>query len=416
MIKFITNENQIQGLNGKTIIVIPAIDTQTHFVYEDITLLYILDLDSNDEFIININHPDVEKYEKADYSISSKLTFTANKKTLYHKNIISDESIDVNFFLYPANHAQFELTEYIPKQYYLHRSRFVDWKTYPLSILIKMCQQAAYDIKQYIHTYSYFIDDIQKFDVLYYNSLFKTEINPFEFDYDSIYSNYNPYTLTNRPTNSSFGINLSALSKKDETRTKLKSLYNNKLVQFDYSSFHVYLLTKMLNFSLPKDRDIYLFLNEQYKFSNETERSKIKLDFFKYIYGTKTYDTEISVYINKFKTNLFNFFVENGFVYSFFMNRKILYQYNNDVQSNKLFNYYLQNAETEYNLLKMLKINELLQKTDVKLILYTYDSFLFEVPHDKLDFIETIKSLLEEDEIPVNVQIGDNYAFLNDIY
>lgn len=411
MIKFITNEHELEELNNKNFIAIPIIDAQSHFSFEEITAIYMLDFDNDDEFVININHPDMQTYIGNSIKLNCNLLFTANKKTLYHKNIITSNSIDANFFIYPATHKQFDLTDYIPTHYYLYRSRFVDWKTYPLSILIKMCQRAAYDLKECINPYSFFIHDLKLFDSLYYDTLFKTELNTIEFDYDLIYSNYNPYTLTNRPTNSSFGINLSALSKKDNTRAKLKSSANKKLVQFDYASFHVYLLTKMLNFNLPIDRDIYIFLNEKYQFSSEIDRSKIKLDFFKYIYGIKVYDTEISLLINEFKNELLHFFNENGYVHSFFLNRKVFYQYNTEVQSNKLFNYYLQNAETEYNLLKIAKLYELIKNTDINILLYTYDSFLLEIPENKLHMVEIIKQLLEEDNIPVTIQIGDTYAF-----
>lgn len=413
MIRFIENNDQLKELENKKIIIVPVVDSAVHFMYESVLLFYILDIESKDEWVLNVKHPDVLKYAGTIIEFNSDFIFAVNKKTLIYNKHIPFNAIDVNFLIYPDTHKQFNFYDYIPTHFYLYKNRFTEWTVYPLSILIKMCQDAAFDVLQYINAHVSYISDIKKFDSLYYMSLFNTESNAFEFKGDIVYSNYNPYTLTNRPTNSSFGINFSALSKKDNTRVKLKPLdENKKLVQFDYSSFHVYLLTKMLNFVLPTNVDIYLFLNEQYKFSEKSDRSDIKLDFFKYIYGTTKYDTDLSNLIYEFKQDLYNFFKDNGFVYSFFTNRKIFFNVSPDIEPNKLFNYFLQNAETEYNLLKILKLNNICSSdASVNLILYTYDSFLFEIPSNDTEVIDTIKSILEEDGIPTTVQIGDTYAF-----
>lgn len=376
------------------------------------------DVNTKDEYVVNIKHPDYILYDGELQLINAEQILTTNKKTLVHRNILSSNSIDLNFIIYPKKHKKFELSEYIPSSYLIFQNRFVEWNVYPLSILIQMCRRIAKEMTEYYDQYKEFLNEIIKIDSLYYETLYKTEINRIEFDYDVIYSNYNPYTLTNRPTNSSFGIHLSALSKKDNTRTKLKSAYDKrKIMQFDYSSFHVYLLTKILNFKLPENTDIYLHLNSLYEYSSKTSREEIKMDFFKYIYGTGDYNSELSIIINKFKESLFSYYNKHGYVYSFFLKRKIFF--NSEVtitQSNKLFNYYLQNAETEYNLIKIRHILAMLENKDCNLLLYTFDSFLFDYDEKDSDLILEIKNLLEIDGIPVTVQIGDDYGNLNDIY
>ena len=417
MISFIEDNTQLLELNDKNVIVIPIIDEKIHFLYEDITAIFLLDVDSKKEYMINIKHPDYIIFNGQLNTIECKLAMVTDKKTLINKNMISSNSVDMNFLIYPEHHKTFEFHSYVPKSYLLFQNRFVNWSVYPLTVLIKMCQLAGYDMFLYYKKHIEFIKEIQKIDNLYYNSLFNTEITPLEFNYDLIYSNYNPYTLTNRPTNSSFGINLSALSKKDDTRSKLKPINKeNKLVQFDYSSFHVYLLTKILDFELPVGTDIYLYLNEQYKFSSKNDRNDIKMDFFRYIYGTREYESKLSKIINNFKDNLFAQFQNDGYVVSFFLKRKIFFNTKNIDQSNKLFNYYLQNAETEYNLLKIQSILNQLKTTQSNLILYTYDSFLFEINKDDIQVLTKIKDILQEDGIPVTTQIGSNYKDLTDIY
>lgn len=417
MITFIKNKEELENLSKRELIVIPIIDEKVHFSYENITLIYLIDIKSNEEFVINLTHPDYKTFDGNYIHISAELLLTTNKKTLLYKDIIDQNSIDINFIFYPHNHKHFDLSNYIPKSYFIFQSRFVDWKIYPLSIIIQICRDVGKDmLALYLHNQQY-ISDVKKIDNLYYNTLFKTELNPFEFQYDIVYSNYNPYTLTNRPTNSSFGVNFSALSKKNDVRTKLKSLKQDyNLAQFDYSSFHVFLLARMLNFDLPKNTDIYLYLNEKYKFSDKEIRNDIKADFFKYIYGTKEYSSELSDIINKFKLDLFNEFQANGYIYSFLLKRKIFFNQADITQSNKLFNYYIQNVETEFNLLKLTELLDNLKNDNCSILLYTYDSFLFEYDKNDTNLIDKIQGILQKDGIPVTVQIGTNYGNLNDIY
>lgn len=417
MITFIKNEQELEFLNKRQLIVIPIIDEKVHFSYETVTFIYLMDITSKEEFVINISHPDYKLFSGNSVYIPSDLILTTNKKTLYYKNIINQNSLDINFIFYPNKHKHFDLADYIPKSYFIFQSRFVNWEIYPLTILIQMCKEVANDINKLYVANKEYIFDIKKIDNMYYNTLFKTELNPFEFQYDIVYSNYNPYTLTNRPTNSSFGVNFSALSKKNDVRTKLKSLKPNyNLAQFDYSSFHVFLLAKILNFNLPQNTDIYLYLNQKYRFSDKTVRDDIKADFFKYIYGTGEYDSELSDIISRFKLNLFTEFQNNGYINSFILNRKLFFNQKGITQSNKLFNYYLQNIETEFNFIKLMEILTELENEKCDILLYTYDSFLFEYDKTNTDIIYKIQDILQRDGIPVTVQVGDNYGNLNDIY
>jgi hypothetical protein len=413
---FIETPDELEILTNKRIIVVPVVDGKQHFIYEMAVLIYIIDVDSHEEYVINLTHPDYTSYAGPLPNMTNAFVLGLNKKFLYHNKVVSDNSVDLNFFIYPDKHKKFDFYEYIPKPYLIYQNRFVEWKTYPLSILIKMCNDVALEMLAYVNKFDDYLLEIKKFDNLYYNSLFKTETNIFEFDNDGVYSNYNPYTLTNRPSNSSFDINLSALPKKGNIRDKIKSSTNKKLVQFDYTSFHVYLLTKMLNFELPNNIDIYLFLNDAYNFSSKTDRDEIKMDFFKYIYGKTEHNSDLSNIISDFKHTLFEYYKNNGHVISFFLKRKIFFNNHDIDQSNKLFNYYLQNAETEYNFLKIQEIIERIPSQEANLFLYTFDSFLFEFNDNNPDIIYKIKQLLEKDGIPVTTKVGSTYGNLIDIY
>ncbi len=78
----------------------------------------------------------------------------------------------------------------------------------------------------------------------------------------------------------------------------------------------------------------------------------------------------------------------------------------------KLFNYIIQNLETKENIYKILEINKLLSKKKTKLILITYDSFLFDFSkEDDKNTLKNIKTILEGGNMVVKHKYGVNYAF-----
>jgi hypothetical protein len=79
----------------------------------------------------------------------------------------------------------------------------------------------------------------------------------------------------------------------------------------------------------------------------------------------------------------------------------------------KVFNYLLQAFETEVNVEKMRKILDFIKGTGITLDLYTYDSFLFDVPTnvDK-SLIKGLKEIIEEGGFPIKASWGKTYGNL----
>ena len=68
-----------------------------------------------------------------------------------------------------------------------------------------------------------------------------------------------------------------------------------------------------------------------------------------------------------------------------------------NMNKTKLFNYSIQLMETERNMKMMNKLIPMLDSYKSKLILYNYDSLLFDFcMDDKLDFLRSIKNEIEE--------------------
>ena len=77
----------------------------------------------------------------------------------------------------------------------------------------------------------------------------------------------------------------------------------------------------------------------------------------------------------------------------------------------KLFNYVLQNMETSVNIEILFRIFKLLKGRNTKLVLYTYDSFLFDVDESELPVLEQIKQVFEELKLQIKEKNGSTYDF-----
>ena len=77
----------------------------------------------------------------------------------------------------------------------------------------------------------------------------------------------------------------------------------------------------------------------------------------------------------------------------------------------KLFNYVLQNMETSVNIQILYRILKLLKGKNTKLVLYTYDSFLFDVDNSEIEILEQIKEVFNKLKLQIKSKHGFNYNF-----
>ena len=130
------------------------------------------------------------------------------------------------------------------------------------------------------------------------------------------------------------------------------------------------------------------------------------------------------VYINK-KWNEIN---THNLVHTDIYRRKLLFENYEDLNRNKLFNYLIQAYETETNIKKILLIQDYLLNKKTKLVLYGYDSFLFDFSNeDGVETLKHVKKILEDKyDLPINrvdykpyyltkSKMGYNYGEMNDI-
>ena len=82
-----------------------------------------------------------------------------------------------------------------------------------------------------------------------------------------------------------------------------------------------------------------------------------------------------------------------------------------EMKPQKLLNYLLQNLETAMNIRILWEIFKSLKGRKTKLVLYTYDSFLFDFDNSEEDLIEDIKQIINNNKLQIKESYGNTYNF-----
>lgn len=228
-------------------------------------------------------------------------------------------------------------------------------------------------------------------------------------DNNKIYTEYNPYTITGRPSNRHGGINYSAINKSDGSRDIYIAGKDNFLVQFDYDSYHLRIIGGLIDEQLPST-SVHQWLADQYGSTYEESKSIT----FRQIYGGID-DEFLSIpFFSKTKEFIDRLWdTVNEVDYIQTNQRQIPLQWIENADPYKVFNYLLQSVETEINVEKMEIILNMIKNTKIELILYTYDSFIFRAPMETdISEFKAIVDVLEDGGFPVKRKIGYTFGEL----
>ena len=126
--------------------------------------------------------------------------------------------------------------------------------------------------------------------------------------------------------------------------------------------------------------------------------------------GTDANNGNLSTYLYNLDT-IISKYKDEGYIETPMFGRKLFKSFFGDMNAAKLLNYLLQSYETERN---MAVIHNILLRTKAyssKLILYTYDSFLYDFDkRDGATLVNLIKEELEQNgKFPVKIEIGPDY-------
>ena len=231
------------------------------------------------------------------------------------------------------------------------------------------------------------------------------------------YTQYNLYTATGRPSNAFNGINYGAMNKADGSRKSFIA-ENDKLVEFDYSSYHIRILAYHIGYVFDDD-DIHTHIATYYygtKNITKAQYQESKGMTFKLLY-TDSITEEIKdipffAKVKEYKDKLWNLYKKQGYLESSLSKRPL----RGITSKTQLLPFLLQNYETERNLFVINDIIKYLCGKKSKLILYNYDSFLFDYSkEDGKQTLYDLQSILEQDGYKTSCKYGNNYQEMNNL-
>lgn len=395
--KFIDNISDISWKDDTNIVVPVLSDTRRHWSLNRVSFVYVYNISRREEAIISAHHNDC-----SNVSESNIIDFIGNGNYIYRKKYL--KAYRANFeaeLLYWFTTGQRFIPEIssVIKGYYVavpDQNNIND--CVPIMRWLDYCR----DIKDRL------ILILNGFEIsgafLRYNELISELIDVEKNGIGSEYSEYNIFTATGRPSNSFANVNYAALNKTDGSRKRFVSRFSNGLlVEVDFSGFHLYLIYTIAGLKFPNN--IYEKLSEHYP-PNVNPKDYT----FQQIYGgidMSLRNIEPFRSIHKLSADIFDKYNSDE-LRSFIFGKTFDKAIYGEMSQSKIFNYMLQNLETEFNALVLKKLNIVLRKYKSKLVLYTYDSFLFDYdPQDTMIVFEEVIRCLGN--IPFHLNVGQNY-------
>ena len=364
----------------------------------------------DEQYIVPIHH--TEKYQDEIQMIETNQTiFVQDLKQYYHNTLVFGKDIrDMNWSYYLQHNKPYESEQHLTSAHHHYNRLHHDKKN--INDLIPLVKHLEYFKPLAENLFQHYTEQ----DQTLLENLYQIERNGLKTYEKIVYSEYNPYTSTGRPSNRFGGMNFAALNKSDGSREQFISRFNiGVLVEMDFDAYHLRLIGEIIGYEFPKT-SVHEHMAELYGLPYD----EAKALSFKYLYGGITDEVSDNPFfskVNDYIKLLWQDYKTNNFVESYIYNRKIYRKNLQDMNPNKLFNYMIQLMETENNIKILNELQPKLQQYDSKLILYNYDAFLFDFnPTDGLDFLNVVKQTIESGgKYPVKVSRGVNYHEMQDI-
>ena len=389
--------------------VIPCSHT-LHPVENSICAIYLRPRDDSKGYIIPINHSETINF---DFEIAEKVLNSI--KNIY----VRDRKEFLHYF--PIKHCY----QYTPSPYtYIPQLTTAHTQIYSrctnidnLNIIVpivkhyEVCEQNFANFKEreinpFYNKAALVFNQLEragiKVDQTKFEQHFNKETNEF------IYTQYNLNTLTTRPSNTFNNLNFSALNK-DNGERECFIPRNDAFIEMDISAYHPTLLANLLDYTFDTD-DIHSHFAKMYN----VDYAKAKEITFKQLYGGiwKEYkEIEFFKRAQAYIDDLWDTFNYGGYIKCPISNHRFLKSELEDMNPQKLLNYVLQNLETANNVLILYDIFKVLRGKNTKLVLYVYDSFLFDFDQNEKAVMLQVLGIFNKYKLQTKIKKGINYNF-----
>ena len=418
------------------VLVVPILtDHQLHPSINKISCIYVYSSNEH-EFIVPIHHTEqiLGFKEHLNELLQLESIFVHDKK-LWLQMGGNNKVYDVKSLWWYTYNEAYDDNHYYTSAHHFYWRRHTNLQhvntIIPLMKHIEMCQKIRkYAMPMIVN--SKLSDSYKRFNTIYPKIFADIESNGLQVSNSfkmkelitdgRVYSNYHYHTTTGRPSNAFRGFNFAAMNKQDGTRDAFCSRFENgALVEFDFDAYHVRLIARLIGYELPKG-SVHTYFGKFY-FGTDTltqeQYEQSKQITFRLLYGHIEKEfLKIPFFkeVNDFVYSLWNKWKTNGCIQTPILKRPMCKDSLSDMNQNKLFNYYLQALETEFTANRLNQLSYLLKEYKTCIVLYTYDSVLFDVPiQEAKQILPKIKSCLEGDDFPVKCKVGNIYSKMNDI-
>jgi len=413
----IESNTDLQLLNPKDVtLVVPVWSSpRGHELMFPISFVYIRTKDT--DFILNFQHIDANSVSQ--FPIEK----LCNENTLVLGNrYIQSKGLDYEWVYFEEYGKPFIFNEFAESLYKGYRNDYIEMNDcIPLMKWYELLK-AIPDIQNRRSWYRTYSDSIQTLGRLEGAGVRVEEekfidsfgFNPAFIDGGKVYTQYNPYTTTGRPSNRHLNVNYSALNKSDGTRSAFISRFGGgTLLQFDYESYHIRLIAKLIGYEFPNGVTAHQHLADLYGCDYETAKKVT----FTYLYGGLDENARkipFFIEVDKYIKGLYQKFVISGRLTTPLHKREIHFSKIEGATEQKVFNYLLQALETEINYMKIGKVLDWLECKKSKMVLYTYDAFLIDTHSEERDeILKSVTTIMEEGGFPVRAEEGKNYDDLS---
>lgn len=393
-----------------------------------LSLVYVRDITQHKGYILCIDHS--ESFSLTQDTVLDWLTnntdklFVLNKKEAMYHYPNADKLYDINFIEIPDLTGAF--TSCHTFYYKQHVADPIINKLIPISKHYETCENIFDIVLPIIRKYRpnnavYAFNngnltrvfheiesngikvDKQCFIDSYSDNLIYPQFN---LNKGRIYSQYNLYTITGRPSNTYNNINFAALNKNNGERLCYRPT-NDTFVEFDIQGYHPRLLGEMIKFEF-NNKNTYETLGELLGVSTQEAKELT----FKQLYGGVWGE-----YQNKpFFKNIVALTDDIWETYQYgkyYETENRTFYLDTEMTQSKLLNYIIQSKETTTNVKMLVNILDYLKDKQTKLVLYVYDSILLD--YSKSDGNQTLIDIKNMIKYPVNIKTGKNYHALEKI-
>lgn len=425
MFWLIENKEQLNYLMQRNIseafVEIIPYHNNVHPAFNDVSLVYLRPSNERKGYMICIDHSETLNVSKTD--VNALLTqieclwVRDKKNALYYFQIKSLR--DINILTPPYIQEQTQAHTYFYSKYpeNLKINKIipvVKHYEYCENIYNKTKQHFTQDVPQHFDFYNnkstiaFF--GIEKNGININETVFNQhfpQINPlYSIRDNKIYTNYNLFTTTRRPSNTFNGLNFAALNKESGARKSF--IPTGKFIEYDISAYHPNLAARLVSFDF-EGQDVHQIFADMYG----TSYKEAKELTFKQLYGGvfKEYKhLEFFQKIKKFIDNNWNEFNNIGEIIVPISGYGFKKSELENMNPQKLFNYILQNLETSMNVCILTALNKLLKGKNTKLVLYTYDSFLLDYDESE-NLLKDIEDIFKSKKLQIKIKHGTSYDF-----